>query len=205
MEPDMLKEVVPSTAVQIRGEMLLTALSERVKTSEADLVSAKALVSSKNAQITRLEMENVRLKMQRTDKELTLEVAGLRRAAGSRDKELVELNRKIKMLEDSEKLALRRASEAERKSETLRGTLEMMQKSRDRAQGECAMAEQRTQDAIAQGKEAEKRMREAQEQAKEAVKPFERLLVLADAVIKKSPSLNRNETEVKNYREARKV
>jgi hypothetical protein len=184
---------------------IIRALETKLTASEKDAADLKSVVQTKNAQIVKLEAENLRLKMTRTDEQLRLEVAGLRKAAGARDKELVDLKRKITMLEDSEKLALRRAAEAERKSDTLRVTLETMQKARDTAQGARAQAEQRTQDAVAQARDAERKVVEADERAKNATKPLEKMLVMADAIIKKSPSLNRNETEVKNYREARKV
>lgn len=186
----------------VNAQIMARALSEKLLVAERDLKSLQGALKVKGEQVIRLEAENVRLKLVRTDEQLSLEVEGLRRAAGTRDRTLVELQRSIDQLKESEALALRRAAEAERKSAAFEGTLRTMQTARDSAQSAVAQAEQRVADALSEAAAAVRRSVDADERAKKATEPFVKLLVLAEAIVKKSPSLNRNETEVKNFRDA---
>jgi hypothetical protein len=161
-----------------------------------------ALVSQKNAQIIKLEAENVRLKMVRTDAELAVQVDGLRKEVGTKDRRLVEVERAVTTMRESEALALRRASEAEQKVRILQATIETMQTARDESERRASAS----MDAV---RESERltaieiaKAKAAKEEARVATKPYENLLRLAEAVVLKSLSLNRNETEAKSFRTA---
>lgn len=121
------------TPKELQQEILLLAVGDRLKATEADLASLKSLVSAKNVQITRLETDNVRLKMLRADKELAVQVEGLRHEVGRKDRELVDLRRKLEAFQENEKITLHRAAVAEQKVATVQNTLVTMQRSRDAA------------------------------------------------------------------------
>ncbi len=188
--------------VAATAPFIIRGLEEKLSATERDLKSLQGALKVKGDQLIRAEAENVRLKLVRTDEQLSLEVEGLRRAAGTRDRTLVDLQRSIDQLKASEALALRRAAEAEKKSALLEGTLRTMQTARDRAQGERAAADQLVADARAEVATADRRAAQAVLDAAKAIEPFVKLMALAEAIVKKSPSLNRNETEVKNFRDA---
>ena len=193
---------ISSAQDRIALELKVVNLTRRSADAESEVVSLKSVVSQKNAQVVRLEAENVRLKMQRTDAELTAQVDGLRKEVGTKDRRLVEVKRTVTTMRDSEVLALRRAAEAEQKVRILQATIETMQTARDESERRASAS----MDAVRESErltaiEIAKAMA-AKEEARIATKPYENLLKLAEAVVLKSPSLNRNETEAKSFRTA---
>jgi DNA repair exonuclease SbcCD ATPase subunit len=133
MSDPFVKPTYPTTK-ELNQEAQITALDNRLTAVRADLKSAEDIVRLRNSQITRLEQENLRLKLDRTDTALRAEVVGLRKDVGTKDRRLVELERAIEKLKESEVISLRRAVEAERRVETFATTLATMQKARDVAQ-----------------------------------------------------------------------
>ncbi len=138
------------TAKELQQEVLLLAVSDRLKATEADLASLKALVTAKNAQLTRLEAENLRLKMTRTDKDLATQVEGLRKEVGQKDRALVDYRRQLDSFLENEKIILRRAASAEAKVVTVQETLVLMQRSRDAAQAETEAHDRARHEAVSQ-------------------------------------------------------
>jgi hypothetical protein len=112
----------------------LRRFEERIIELAKDSASLKALVSEKNTQIVRLEAENVRLKMTRTDAELGKQVDGLRIEVGKKDRELVDLRRAVEKYQGNEKILLGRALLAEQKTLAFQNTLITAQVARDAAQ-----------------------------------------------------------------------
>jgi len=121
------------TTKEINQALLIDALGERLKLAEANEKSLQDVVRGKNAQIIRLEAENARLKMQRSDAELGTQVVGLRAEVGKKDRELVDLKRSNATFKENEIIILRRAAAAEQKIIVMQTTMETFQKSRDAA------------------------------------------------------------------------
>ena len=195
------------TAVELERKYLnqraiAQGLSEKMMGLERDLADLRKLVTEKNARIVRYEAENVRLKLQRTDAELAVLVEALKKEVGTKDRRLVEVERATTVMRDSEVLALRRAAEAEQKVKVLQATLETMQTARDAAERRISAA----QDLADQAKDLSivsiERAAKAAKDALVATKPWEVLVGLGYKIVQNSPSLNRNETEVKAFRKA---
>lgn len=138
---------VPDTD-QIKHEIQIRTLLEDNAGLHRKNQDLGSLVSTKNAQIVRLEAENVRLKLDRTDSALKSEVAGLRAEVGAKDRKLIEQGRTIDTLREAETLALRRSADAKQQVTIYQTTLSTMQRARDAAQGAQATAEQARIDAI---------------------------------------------------------
>lgn len=180
--PDSVAAPAPSEAEtsikDLNREIQLRAISTRLIETEKDLDEAKKLVSHKNAQITKLETENVRLKMQRTDRELAVQVDALRSEVGKKDRENVELRRRIEALQENEAIILRRAASAEQKVVLMQGTMETFQKSRDKAHLDVEKHDRERLDAVRQMVDAQDRAKKAETKLAElegrgkAVKPI---------------------------------
>jgi hypothetical protein len=183
-------------------DIKINNLSEHCMVAEREVKDLKGVVSQKNAQVVRLEAENVRLKMQRTDAELAGQVEGLRKEVGIKDRALVDYKRQLAIFIENEKLILARASAAEQKVATLQNTLTAMQVDRDTSERRAASASDVARESERLVAQAVVKAKDADERARVAVKPYENLLRLAEAVVLKSPSLNRNETEAKSFRTA---
>lgn len=189
------------TAVTEVNQALFTALEGKLKAAEKEAMSLRAEVSRKDSQIAKLQAEEKRLRATRTDEQLQSEVEGLRRAVGAKDKVVIELQRALVTMKQSEAVALRRATEAERKTVMLENTLSTMQTARNVAQEQVARSEGAQRDQVARAEAAEKKCALAEA----ALKASEKIAALAGAIVKKSPSLNRNETEVKTFMAATKA
>lgn len=111
--------------------------------------------------VIRLEAQNVGLKMTRTDKELSSQVDGLRIEVGKKDRELVDLKRRLQTLQENEALILRRAASAEEKIRIQQTTMETFQKSRDAAHEAVERHDRERLEAV-------RTMIEAQDRAKKA-------------------------------------
>ena len=195
------------TAVELERKYLnqraiAQGLSEKMMGLERDLADLRKLVTEKNARIVRYEAENVRLKLQRTDAELATPVEALKKEVGTKDRRLVEIERATTLMRDSEVLALRRAAEAEQKVKVLQATLETMQTARDSAQRDIDVAQEAFRAAVSRADQADVRAHKAGVEAKAATKPWEVLVGLGYKIVQNSPSLNRNETEVRAFRKA---
>jgi chromosome segregation ATPase len=141
-------EISAPTTKEINQEILIRALGGKLEATEADLKSLKDAVRVKNEKIVKLEAENIRLKLERTDKELSAQVDGLRTEVSKKDRELVDLKRAVGTLKENEVLLLRRASAAEQKILLQQTTMERMQKSRDAAHAEVEAHEKDRLDAV---------------------------------------------------------
>lgn len=150
----------PSTK-EINQEILIRAIGGKLESTEADLKSLQDVVKVKNEKIVRLEAENIRLKLQRTDAELQGQVDGLRIEVGKKDRELVDLKRAIGTLKENEVLLLRRASAAEQKISLQQITMERMQKSRDAAHAEVETHDKDRLDAVRQIVDYDDRLKKA--------------------------------------------
>jgi chromosome segregation ATPase len=135
---------------EVNLEIQRDAAVEHARSQERDIKSLRDLVSAKNISIIRLETENGRLKMTRSDKELSTQVDGLRIEVGKKDRELVELRRRIETFVENEKIILRRAASAEAKIVTVQETLVRMQRARDAAQVETEKHDRERLEAVAQ-------------------------------------------------------
>lgn len=158
------------TTKEIQQDIALVALRASLSAAEADLAALKSLVSSKNVQITRLEAENVRLKMQRTDKELATQVEGLRKEVGLKDRALVDYRRQLDTFTENEKVILRRAAVADAKVVTVQETLVRMQRSHDAAQLETEAHERDRLEAVTAMVAASDRARKLEERLAEIEK-----------------------------------
>ncbi len=154
----------------LQQELLIAAFGDRIKAAEGDLASAKSLIQEKNKQITRLETENVRLKMERADKELRTQVEGLRTEVGKKDAALVAHKRQIDIFLENEKVILRRAASAEAKVLSVQETLVRMQRSRDAAQAEVEVHDKARIEAVGQMVSAADRARKLEERLAEIEK-----------------------------------
>jgi hypothetical protein len=193
---------IADTQERIALEIRIVNLTKRAGEAEAEANSLKALVKEKNAQVIRLEAENVRLKMVRTDKELQAQVDGLRKEVGQKDRALVDYKRQLDKFLENEKMILVRAASAEQKVSILQATIATMQTARDVSERRVEAAVCVARDAEAMSAASVERAAKAARDALAATKPFELLLKLAEAIVLKSPSLNRNEIEVKSFRTA---
>lgn len=155
------------TTKEVNQEILIVGLNGRINTLESDKVSLGALVSSKNSQITRLEAENLRLKMTRTDKELAVQVEGLRFEVGKKDRESVDLKRKLETFQDNEKIILRRAVAAEQKIVVMQNTMMTMQRGRDAAYLEVEKHDRERLESVRHMVDATDRAKKAEERIKE--------------------------------------
>jgi len=164
MEPT---ESVAPTANSIELELTVRRFEGRLAELAGDLRSAKELVSSKNSQIIKLEAENLRLKMTRTDKELSTEVDGLRREVGLKHKELVDLKRRLEVFQDNEKVTLHRAVAAEQKIVIMQTTMTTMQKARDAAHLEVEKHDRERLEAVRNMVDYDDRMKKALARVKE--------------------------------------
>jgi chromosome segregation ATPase len=158
---DPIASAAPTTQ-ELNQLILIEALNERLKSTEADLRSAEERVKIQNDKILKFEAENVRLKMQRTDAELSKQVDGLRIEVGKKDRELVDLRRRISSLQENEALILRRASTAEEKIKTVQHTMETIQKGRDAAYAETERHDRDRLDAVRQMVAAQDRAQKAE-------------------------------------------
>jgi chromosome segregation ATPase len=171
------------TTKEIQQDIALVALRASLSASQADLAALKSLISSKNVQITRLEAENVRLKMTRTDKELATQVDGLRHEVGRKDRALVDYRRQLNTFLENEKVILHRAAVAEQKVLTVQNTLTTMQRARDAAQLEVEKHERDRLDAVRtmiaaqdRAKTAEARIAELEKKGKPPIAPNQNAL-----------------------------
>jgi|KBSSwiStaDraftv2_1062776.scaffolds.fasta_scaffold03148_21 chromosome segregation ATPase len=168
LPPGLKSEVMsPQELNQI---LIIEALNERLKSVEGDVRSAEERVKLQNDKILRLEAENIRLKMQRTDVELSKQVDGLRTEVGKKDKELVELRRRIDTLQSDQVSILRRATVAEEKIKIFQNTIETIQKGRDAAAEKAEQANQDRLDALRKMVDAEDRAKKAQTRVAELEK-----------------------------------
>jgi chromosome segregation ATPase len=158
------------TPQEIELELLQRRFEGRLAELTQDLRSARSLVSEKNSQIVRLEAENLRLKMTRTDRELSTQIDGLRTEVGKKDRELVELRRQIEKFVENEKVILHRAAVADQKVATVQNTLVTMQRSRDAAQAETEKHDRARAEAVTQMIAAADRARRAEERLAELEK-----------------------------------
>lgn len=149
------------TPSEIQKEILLIAVSDKLKETEADLKSLQDVVKAKNEKVTKLEAENIRLKMERTDKELTSQVEGLRIEVGKKDRELVELRKAVQTFKENEILTLRRVSAAEQKILLQQTTMERMQKSRDAAHAAVEQHDKDRLDAVRTSLDYDDRLKKA--------------------------------------------
>jgi len=182
---------------EINQETLIKALGDRLKAMEKDAKDRHVELAQKADRIRKLEAELAKLKAERTDDQLATEVKSLRLAVSAKDKSVVELQRLITNLKDAEKVALNRAKEAERKTPALETTIQTMQKARDMAQERAAASESAFREAHAKAADLEAARKADQELAKAALAAMNKIVFLAEQIVKKSPSLNRNESEVK--------
>lgn len=166
------------TSRELNQAIQLTAIGDRLKSTEADLKSLQDVVRLKNEKVLKLETENVRLKMQRTDAELATQVDALRVEVGKKDRELVDLKKRITTLQENEALILRRASSAEQKISIMQNTMRTMQRARDAAHIEVEKHDRERLDAVRQmvgsedrAKKAEQRLAEIENKGK-AVNPI---------------------------------
>jgi hypothetical protein len=150
----------PSTH-EVNLAIQLDATRQIIKNLERDNKDLKALVSAKNSSIIKLETENGRLKMTRSDKELVTQVEGLRKEVGLKDRALIDYKRQLDIFLENEKIILRRAANAEQKVVTVQETLVRMQRSRDAAHVEV---EKHDRDRL----EAVRTMIDASDRAKKA-------------------------------------
>ena len=161
MDP-IAEAMLGPTTKELNQAIQLDAVGKLLKSAETDLKSAGDRVKLQNEKILKLEAENVRLKLQRTDAELTAQVDGLRIEVGKKDRELVDLKRRIQSLQDDEVSILRRANVAEEKIKVMMTTIETMQKGRDAA---YAQTEQHDKDRL----DAVRKMVDAEDRAKRAL------------------------------------
>lgn len=160
MDP-IAEAMLGPTTKELNQAIQLDAVGKLLKSSEADLRSAEERIKVQNDRILKLEAENLRLKMQRTDAELGKQVDGLRAEVGKKDRETVELRKTIATFRENEAITLRRASVAEEKIKVMMTTIETMQKGRDAA---YAQTEQHDRDRL----DAVRKMIDAQDRAKRA-------------------------------------
>ena len=135
------------------------------------------MASVQNAKVIRLEAEVIRLRMTRTDKDLTTQVEGLRHEVGRKDREAVDLRRALDTALENGVLTLRRATSAEQKIATLQNTLMTFQKARDAAYAEVEKHDRERLDAVRQmvdavdrAKKAEARIEELEKKGKPVAK-----------------------------------
>ncbi len=133
-----------SHEAQMRMSKVLEHNSELSKNAR-DLES---LVKTKNSAIIRLEAENVRLKMTRTDKEMSSQIDGLRAEVSKKDRQLVEFQKVISTYKENEALILRRAASAEQKIVLMQTTMTTMQRSRDASNLEAEKHDRARLDAV---------------------------------------------------------
>jgi chromosome segregation ATPase len=150
------------TTKEINQALLIEALGDRLKLAEANEKCLQDVVRGKNAQVTRLEAENVRLKMQRSDTELGAQVVGLRTEVGKKDRELVELKKSLATFKENEIIILRRAAAAEQKISVMQTTMETFQKSRDAAHTKVEQHEKERLEAVRTSIEYSDRMKKAE-------------------------------------------
>jgi hypothetical protein len=160
-----------SLEAQRQISRLLDHNSELVKDSH----SLQSLVSTKNAAIVRLEAENLRLKMTRTDKELSTQVDALRTEVGKKDKLLVEYQKVIENYKGNEIIILRRAAVAEQKVATVQDTMTRIQKSRDASAAEADKNDKARLDAIRDMVAVSDQLRKANERAAALSKELDEL------------------------------
>ncbi len=160
MAPNPITTPAP-TMKELNQELLICALGEKLKAVEVDMKSLQDSVKLKNEKIIKLEAENVRLKMQRTDAELQGRVDGLRIEVGKKDRELVDLKRRIGILQGDEASILRRAASAEQKIALQQTTMETMQKARDAAHLEREKHDQDRLEAVKKSIDFEDRLKVA--------------------------------------------
>jgi plasmid maintenance system antidote protein VapI len=192
----MLPDIADTAARVLNLEVQLRAACDRLLETEKDLASAKTLISSKNAQVTRLEAENLRLKMERTDKELAVQVDGLRREVGQKDRLKIDLERANAALKDSEILTLRRAAGLDQKIVTLQNTLVSMQKARDLAQATQEAAEQARVDAVREMVNSSDKVQKLEERAKAFESLAQMVKKLEDTIAKFPPAILKSSKEL---------
>jgi len=149
------------TTNEINQAIQLDAIGKLLKSTEGDLSAARERVKALNDRTLKLETENVRLKMQRTDAELGKQVDGLRVEVGKKDRELLELRKRIAALQENEVIILRRAAVAEQKIVVMQNTIETMQRGRDAAYEQTEKHDRERLDAV-------RSMIDAQDRAKRA-------------------------------------
>jgi CheY-like chemotaxis protein len=162
------------TPKEIELELTLRRFEERLAEIAAEKRSLTDQVKVQGDKVIRLEAENVRLKMQRTDAALATEVEGLRSEVGRKDRALVDYRRQLdKFLEneklilrradDNEKMLLQRATSAEQKIVLMQTTMERMQKARDAAYLEVEKHDRERLEAVSKIVAASDRARKAEE------------------------------------------
>jgi hypothetical protein len=168
MEPDLGHQ---PTTKELQHELVIRELNARLEATEANERHLTKLVQSKNEQVIRLEAENLRLRMARTDKELTVQVEGLRKEVGLKDRALVDYKRQLDKFLENEKILLRRTAIAEQKVATVQETLVQMQRSRDAAHDETEVHEKDRLEAVGQMVAASDRARRLEERLAKYEKP----------------------------------
>jgi chromosome segregation ATPase len=186
MPNDPMADPGVSTDKEIEQELEIVRKNALIESRFREIKDLEKLVQQKNSKIISLEAENVRLKMSRTDKELATDVEGLRKEVGAKDRRLVELDRTIASMKESEKITLHRASELDQKVLTLQNTLGQMQRARDLANASANAAESERLDAVRNFVNVNDRVKTLEARLK-VLEP------LADAVAKLPPGF------VKNY------
>jgi chromosome segregation ATPase len=151
------ESLLQPTTKEINQGLLIEALGDKLKVVEGDLKSLQDVVRLKNEKVLKLEAENIRLKMQRTDAELATQVDGLRTEVGKKDRELVELRRRLETLQENEAIILRRAATAEEKVKVMQTTMGTMQRARDTAHEDVERHDRERLDAVRQMVDAQDR------------------------------------------------
>lgn len=162
-----LEALSSPTSKEINQEILIRTMGGKLTAVESDLKSLQDAVKVKNEKVIKLEAENIRLKLQRTDVELQSQVDGLRVEVGKKDKELVELRRRVEILQGDEASILRRASAAEQKIILMQTTMGTMQKSRDAAHLEVEQHDKDRLEAVRKAIDFEDRLKKANERIAE--------------------------------------
>lgn len=160
MEPTV---TAPPTAKEVELELTLGRFETRLSELAQDKRSLVDQLKVQSDKVIRLEAEVVRLRMTRTDAELSTQVDGLRKEVGKKDRELVDFRRELEKFRENEKVILHRAATADAKVATVQNTLVTMQRSRDAAQLEVEKHDRARTEAVTQMIAASDRARRAEE------------------------------------------
>jgi chromosome segregation ATPase len=158
------------TPQEIEFELAFQKHLAHLDTVVAERRSLADQVRVQGDKVLRLEAELVRLRMQRTDAALAAEVDGLRTEVGKKDRELVELRRKLASLQENEAIVLHRAAVADQKVSTVQNTLAAMQRGRDAAYEEVERHDRARAEAVTAMVAAADRARRAEERLAELEK-----------------------------------
>jgi|SRR5689334_8519997 len=161
MSADPVADIQRMRTDLLNSKVLASALGEKLLATEGEVKSLTDIVRLKNEKLTKLEAENVRLKMQRTDADLAAQVEGLRIEVGKKDRELVELRRDLEKYKENEAIILRRMTEAQEKVKVMQTTMGTFQKARDAADERAKQHDQDRVDALRRMVDAEDRAQKA--------------------------------------------